>query len=122
MARALLHDALSRAEPIVAPPILPSEFANVLRQRVRQGRAQPEEARAMMAQFLQIPISLQTPVTLYDRSLVLADQHGLPAIYDAQYVALADLLGATFWTADQRLLRTLDGRLPFVRWIGDHPI
>jgi predicted nucleic acid-binding protein len=36
------------------------------------------------------------------------------------YIALAELLGATLWTADQRLLRALSGRLPFVRWIADY--
>lgn len=119
-ARALLRDALAQQEPIVAPPLLPSEVANIIRQRMRQGQVQLDEARALLAQFLALPISLQTPQTLYDQSLVLADQHNLPAVYDAHYVALAELLGATLWTADQRLLRALGGRLPFVRWIGDY--
>jgi predicted nucleic acid-binding protein len=119
-ASALLRDALGVAEPLVAPPLLPSEVANVIRQRLRQGQVRLDEARALLAQFLTLPIRLQAPETLYDRSLVLADQHNLPAIYDAYYVALAELLGATLWTADRRLLRALGGRLPFVRWIGDY--
>ena len=119
-ASALLRDALGVAEPLVAPPLLPSEVANVIRQRLRQGQVRLDEARALLAQFLTLPIRLQAPETLYDRSLVLADQHNLPAIYDAHYVALAELLGATLWTADRRLLRALGGRLPFVRWIGDY--
>lgn len=119
-ARALLRDALEQQEPIVAPPLLPSEVTNVIRQRLRQGELDRAAARAVLARFLAIPISLQAPETLYDRALVLADQHNLPAAYDAHYVALAELLGATFWTADQRLLRALGGRLPFVRSIADY--
>ncbi len=119
-ARALLRDALARQEPLVAPPLLPSEVANVIRQRLRQGQVQLDEACALLAQFLAVPISLQAPETLYDRAPVLADEHHLPAVDDAHYVALAELLGATLWTADQRLLRALGGRLPFVRWIGDY--
>ena len=119
-ARALLRAALAQREPIVAPPLLPSEVANVIRQRMRQGQVPREEARALLAQFLALPIALQAPETLYDRALVLADEHDLPAVYDAHYVALAELLGATFWTADQRRLRTLGGRLPFVRSIADY--
>jgi predicted nucleic acid-binding protein len=119
-ARALLRAALAQQEPIVAPPLLPSEVANVIRQRMRQGQVPLEEARALLAQFLALPIALQAPETLYDRALVLADEYDLPAVYDAHYVALAELLGATFWTADQRLLRTLGGRLPFVRSIADY--
>lgn len=119
-ARALLRDALAQQDPIVAPPLLPSEVANIIRQRLRQGQVRLEEARALLAQFLALPISLQAPETLYERALVLADEHDLPAVYDAHYVALAELLGATLWTADQRLLRILGGRLPFVRWIAEY--
>jgi len=117
-ARALLRDALERREPIVAPPLLPSEVANVVRQRLRQRQLELGEARTLLAQFLAIPISLQTTDNLYDRSLLLAHEYALPAIYDAQYVALAELLGATLWTADQRLLRALRSHLPFVRSIA----
>ena len=119
-ARALLRDALAQQDPIVAPPLLPSEVANVIRQRMRQGQVQLDEARALLAQFLALPISLQAPEALYERALVLADEHNLPAVYDAHYVALAELLGATLWTADRQLLRALGGRLPFVRWIAEY--
>jgi|SRR5450756_307062 predicted nucleic acid-binding protein len=119
-ARALLRVALEQRDSIIAPPLLASEVANVIRQRLRQGRLDLAEARALLAQFLAIPLSLQAPEALYDQALVLADQYNLPAIYDAQYVALAELLGATLWTADQRLLRALGDRVPFVRWIADY--
>ncbi len=50
-----------------------------------------------------------------------ADALGLPATYDAHYLALAEHLGCELWTDDQRLLRQVATSLPFVRWIGDHP-
>jgi predicted nucleic acid-binding protein len=118
-ARALLRAALEQSEPIIAPPLLPSEVANVIRQRIRQGQLDRAAARAVLAQFLAIPISLQAPATLYESALVLADEYNLPAVYDAHYVALAEMLGAVFWTADQRLLRALGRQLSFVRWIGE---
>ena len=118
-ASALLRTALGAAEPIIAPPLLPSEVANVIRQRMRQGELDRAAARAVLTRFLALPIVLQAPEALYDRALVLADEYNLPAVYDAHYVAVAELLGATLWTADQRLLRALRGRLPFVRWIAD---
>jgi predicted nucleic acid-binding protein len=59
------------------------------------------------------------PSALYRQALVIADTHQLPAVYDAHYVALAQFLGCALWTDDRRLLRLLDGQLPFVRWIGD---
>ncbi|MDO8672780.1 MAG: type II toxin-antitoxin system VapC family toxin [Dehalococcoidia bacterium] len=119
-ARALLRVSLEQQEPIIAPPLLASEVANVIRQRQRRGQLDLSESRVLLSQFLAVPLSLQMPKTLYDRVLSLADQFDLPAVYDAHYVALAELFGATLWTADQRLLHALSGRLSFVRWIADY--
>jgi predicted nucleic acid-binding protein len=44
----------------------------------------------------------------------------LAVTYDAQYVALAEMLGCDLWTADLRLVDTLRAALHFVRWIGDY--
>jgi len=119
-ADSLLQATLASREPIVAPPLLPSEMMNLLRQRQRAGALTLPQAQALLSQFLAVPISLRFPRRMYHRVLELADQYALPAVYDAHYVALSELLGATFWTADQRLLRTIGTTLPFVRWIGDY--
>ena len=70
--------------------------------------------------FLSLFITTPTPGNLYDRALQIADQFNLGAVYDAHYLALAQLLGCDLWTADQRLINTVSGKLPFVRWIGDY--
>lgn len=79
----LLRVVLEQQEAIVAPALLPSEVANIIRQRQRQGQLQFGEARALLAGFLAVPISLPVPEVLCDRALVLADQYNLPAVYDA---------------------------------------
>ncbi|HLH24950.1 MAG TPA: type II toxin-antitoxin system VapC family toxin [Chloroflexota bacterium] len=117
---ALLTSTAQAGEPIVAPTLLPYEVANILRQRmVRQGMALSLADR-LMADFLTFPIALQTSPTMHQRALAIADIYGLPAAYDAHYIALAEELGADLWTDDQRLLRALAGRVPFVRWIGSY--
>jgi predicted nucleic acid-binding protein len=117
---ALLTASAQAAEPIVAPPLLPFEIANILRQRmVRQGMSL-SAADQLMADFLTFPINLTAPPGLYQQALAIADTHQLPAAYDAHYVALAQQLGGELWTDDQRLLRALTGRLTFVKWIGDY--
>jgi predicted nucleic acid-binding protein len=86
---ALVSAAAQAAEPIIAPPLLPFEIANVLRQRmVRQGLSLAV-ADQLMADFLTFPIGLIAPSGLYQRALAIADAHQLPAAYDAHYVALA---------------------------------
>lgn len=121
-ARLLLGAAVNQPEPMIAPTLLAGEVANTLRQRQRRGLATLAEARSLLADFLGLPVALYAPVEMYDRALVLADEYGLAAAYDACYVALAEAFGAIFWTADERLLRALRGRLSFVRWIGDYPV
>lgn len=121
-ATALLQTALTNKEPIVAPPLLPSEVANILRQRMRAGTLTLPEAQTILAQFLSVPIALHAPETLYDSALILADRYNLPAIYDAHYLAIADLTGSTLWTADQRLLNTLSGHVPFVHGIATYQL
>lgn len=119
-ARALYRGAVGASERIVAPPLLPIETTNILRRRmVREGLSLGDATR-LLQQFLAFAVSIVAPAQLHERALALAADHKLPAVYDAHYVALAELLGCELWTSDQRLVRALGGKLAFVRWIGDY--
>lgn len=118
-ARALYRATLRAGEPIVAPPLLPIEATNILRRRAADGLTRAE-ARDLLDDFLAVPIDLHNPAGLHRRSLLLADDHGLPAADDAHYLALAEFSGCDLWTADERLLRDLAGRVPFVKALGEY--
>jgi predicted nucleic acid-binding protein len=79
-ADSLLQAALASQEPIVAPPLLPSEMMNLLRQRQRAGALTLPQAQALLMQFLAVPISLRFPRRMYRRILELADQFALLAV------------------------------------------
>jgi predicted nucleic acid-binding protein len=119
-----LFEATSRAtQPIVAPPLLPLEITNILRQRMRiRDGLSLVAATQHLEDFLALPIEFHNPVGLHHQALVLADALGLPATYDAHYLALAEHLDCELWTDDRRLIRQVVNSLPFVRWIGDHPV
>jgi predicted nucleic acid-binding protein len=119
-AEALVATRVQQQEPIIAPPLLPVEVTNIIRQRRRRGDVTLDQARERLAIFFGYRVHVIAPAALYDRALTLAEEQQLPAAYDAHYLALAELEGCDLWTADQRLLRQLDGRLPFVRFIGDY--
>jgi predicted nucleic acid-binding protein len=121
-ARALLRATLQAREPIVSPPLLPIEVTNIVRQRMRREGLTLFEGQRRLALFLTLPVTLHATQALHGRALEIADRHGLPAAYDAHYVALAELSGCALWTDDQRLLNTLAGSLPFVRWIASYPL
>jgi predicted nucleic acid-binding protein len=120
-ARRLLRTAVESSELLTAPPLLPSEVTNGVRQQVRRGFVGPQEAPSLLARFFAVPIELQTPEHLYERALALAIELGLPATYDAQYLVVSQSLGATFWTADERLFNATASRLPFVHLLRDYP-
>lgn len=116
----LAMDAVRAGERIVAPPLLPFEVANIMRQRMRRQGMERSEADELLADFLEYPIELIAPEGLYRRALMLADILGLPAVYDAHYLALSEMLDCQFWTDDGRLIRALGPSLPVVRRIGDY--
>ena len=54
---------------------------------------------------------------LHERAIHLAERYSLNAAYDAHYLALADRLGAEFWTADRRLANSVRHELEWVRLV-----
>jgi predicted nucleic acid-binding protein len=120
-ARALYYDTFGAGVLIVAPPLMPIEATNILRQRMRiKPGFSLDIASTLLGEFLEFRDTVVDPPELHLRTLVIADAHQLPAAYDAHHLTLSELLACEFWTADQRLLRQVGGRLPMVRWIGDY--
>ena len=68
-----------------------------------------------MAEALSLPIELRTDADLHVRATDLAARFGLPAAYDAHYLALAERLGAPLWTTDRRLVNSVQAALPWVQ-------
>lgn len=118
-ALALYAESVQVGEPVVAPALLPFEIANILRLRMVRDNVSFAQAQQLMEQFQSFPLRYPVRRRLGLRALELASTYNLPAVYDAHYLALAQLLSCPFWTDDRRLLRNLAGRLDFVRWIGD---
>ncbi len=119
-AQALQDSVLTRAEVLIAPPMLNFEVTNIIRQRMRRNEFGLDRALSLVDQFLTFPILLAAPIGLHRRALALAHEFGLQAAYDAHYLALAEWTDAEVWTDDRRLLRQVGGRFPALRWIGDY--
>jgi predicted nucleic acid-binding protein len=100
--------------PVVAPALLYYEVSNALHRYVVLGELLPEEAADALDAALAIEITLYSARDLHRRALQLAASLELPAAYDAHYLALAERLGADFWTADHRLVRAVQDALPWV--------
>ena len=104
--------------PVVAPTLLYYEVTNALRRYVAQGELLPQEAAELLDVALRLDIALYGDAELHRRALKLAEILSLPAAYDAHYLALAERMGAEFWTADRRLVGMVQEAMPWVRLLG----
>jgi predicted nucleic acid-binding protein len=89
---------------LFAPMLWSYEVVTVMRKTVVAKIISPDDAsKALDLIFaLNIQLILLTP-QLYRATFVWADRLNQSQAYDAAYLALAEQLGAEFWTADKRL-------------------
>ena len=66
-------------------------------------------------------ITFDTPErqSIAQRALELAYRFGLPATYDANFLALAEREECELWTADMRLWNSVKGKLLWVHSLSD---
>jgi predicted nucleic acid-binding protein len=87
---------------ITGPQLLPFEVANVLCRQQLSGEIDATTATLAHADLVELPLKLWPYSVLAERAWPLRDRL---TVYDASYVALADLIGASMVTLDQRLAR-----------------
>lgn len=118
-AQALIADIARAHQRMYGPPLLPIEMVNLIRKRMRADRMTLDQASVLLDEFFAYRVEIVQPPLLHHHALALTERYSLSG-YDAHYVALAETLGRDFWTGDQRLMRAIGGRLPFVRFVGDY--
>ena len=107
------------AEDLVAPPLLWSEVRSALHEAAWRRDVSREQAIRSLQAFERSGIRKRTHRRLGETAWRIADELGWAKTYDAEYLALADLLGCRFVTLDARLRRGGD-RLGYV--ISPHEI
>ena len=120
-ARAISRSWANEGIQAAAPYLMPVELTNALHRRVMRGELSVEDAIRLLEYLLASGIELRDDPDLHARALQLASQLRQGAVYDAHYLALADILGCEFWTADERFYRAAALVSQSVRWIGEFP-
>ncbi|MCP4357062.1 MAG: type II toxin-antitoxin system VapC family toxin [Chloroflexi bacterium] len=103
---------------LIAPHLLYFEVSNALHQYQKHGYLSPHAVGLALQAALALDIKLQGTNNLHQHALKIARRHALPAAYDAHYLALAQQFDAEFWTADRRLVHTVQNTLPWVHFVG----
>jgi predicted nucleic acid-binding protein len=119
----LRRGAIAMRWRFICPPHFVSEVINVVYQQTRRGdpalRLSERRAGEAIDDLLSYPFTPIRSNPLYRHAWAVAREYQIRSIYDALYVALADLYETPMWTADLPLLRTV-GDTRLVRWIGDY--
>lgn len=114
-ALSLLQVYLDGRAEIIVPSLLIYEIANVLRYKADLTTVQIEVA---VQALLDLDLEWMSPsASMIRRAVVIARTYDT-SVYAATFMALAESVGATFITADERLARRL-AELPGVLFLGD---
>ena len=101
---------------LVVPTLWEYECLTGFRRAVALGLISSADAEQLMGDLLGLEFKRVAPtLELHHAALYWAERLGQSKANDAHYLALAESLSAEFWTADQRLVRGLQGSE--VNWV-----
>jgi predicted nucleic acid-binding protein len=96
---------LLQEEDLVGPPLLWSEATSVIHELRWRREVSDDLAFRAFAALLAAPVTRRAPHQLHREAWRVADELGWAKTYDAEYVALARILGCRLFTVDERLRR-----------------
>jgi predicted nucleic acid-binding protein len=117
--RILLEQWANTETELIAPDLWAYEVVSITHKAVLRGHIPLSRRSEILRAFFSFRITLLRPPGIHERASDLAANLGLPAPYDAHYLALSEREGTEFWTRDNRLYNTVHTTLPWVHWVGE---
>jgi predicted nucleic acid-binding protein len=120
-ADALFDQWASEETQLIAPVFFDVETDSILRQKVSLRRELTfDQAQRAFASLRGLPIKTTHSPEQRVRAWEIAREFQFPTVYDATYLALAELRQCEFWTADEKLFKQVRDKLTFVQWLGNY--
>jgi predicted nucleic acid-binding protein len=113
----LVLKGFSADTTLIAPAWMWAEFGSVLCKKFRTNVLTQDEAAKIWQSFGTLPIRYLNSQSLRDRAWSFAQRYRLPTLYDAVFLACAEVTLPSqtlreFWTADQVFLNSLGTAKP----------
>lgn len=99
-----------RGQALVAPELVDLETTSVIRRQLLAGKLDARRARLALTDLVELPLHRAPHRSLLARCWELRQN---VTVYDAAYVALAELLDVALLTADARLANAVGPRCQF---------
>lgn len=120
-ADALFDQWASEETQLIAPVFFEVETDSILRQKASLRRElTADQAQSAFASLRALPIKTKHSAEQRERAWEIAREFQFPTVYDATYLALAELSKCEFWTADEKLFKQVRDKLTFVQWLGNY--
>ncbi len=123
----LLDRILESSQAVVLPGFAWVEVGSVLRQKVARKDIDPDEAEIAWRKFCSLGFSIcNEGEDLWNLAWSISVAENLSTLYDAAYLAASELAAkepdsgpCLFWTADEKLINTVQGRKDYIRLLRD---
>lgn len=116
----LLKNWQAHRVSLIAPSHLGFEVTSTLRRLVYLNVLTPSQGEKAFAEFMNIPIRLSSSRKIFLLSWKLAKTFNRSRAYDTAYIALAQLRGCEFWTADKRIYNAVKDSLAWVKCLSEN--
>jgi predicted nucleic acid-binding protein len=116
----LRDDYRNQVIELLAPDIFPVETVHSLTRAQRLGRVTSQQGVSLFQDFLRHLPRMHPCLPLLPRAYALSSQARI-GVYDCVYVALAEREGCEFITADDKLVKNLQGQFPFIVPLASMP-
>lgn len=114
----LLFQYVSNGLEILAPSLLEYEVLNGLFVAQKRGRIREEKLLIAIEGFIDLEIKLKYLSHFHSRMMHYCKVYHR-SVYDASYLAIADVEGITMITSDEGLYNAIKKDLKWVKWLGD---